>query len=89
MKIKENIKIKQIGDETILVSNEKDHVNFTRVISLNRSAEFLIKESLDKEFTVLDWAEKLSVRYGVDKSQAVSDVQALIDKLSNAGVLYE
>lgn len=89
MKIKENIKIKQIGDESILVSHDGENMNYTRVISLNKSAEFLITGSSDADFTVQDWAGRLTGRYGIDKTQAVADAQALADKLMQAGVIYE
>lgn len=89
MRIKENIKIKRIGDESILVSNDGENLNYTRVISLNQSAEFLITESFDNDFTVLEWADKLSGKYGINKAQAIADAQALAEKLIQAGVLYE
>lgn len=89
MKIKENIKIKQIAEDTILVSNDGENMNYTRVISLNKSAEFLVRESLDKDFTIEDWANKLTWRYGINKAQAITDAQALVEKLLQAGVLYE
>lgn len=89
MKIKEKIKIKKIGNETILVSNDGENMNFTRVISLNSSAEFLISESFSNHFTVTEWADKLSEKYGIDKTQALADAQALADKLIHAGVIYE
>lgn len=89
MRIKDNIKIKQIGDETILVSNDGENMNYTRVISLNKSAEFLVKESFDRDFEVEDWATRLTEKYDIDKTQALTDAQALADKLLQAGVLYE
>ncbi|MGJ7026466.1 PqqD family peptide modification chaperone [Petrimonas sulfuriphila] len=89
MKIKENIRIKQIGDESILVSHDGENMNYTRVISLNKSAEFLIAGSFGADFTVQGWAERLTGRYGIDKTQAVADAQVLADKLMKAGVIYE
>lgn len=88
MKIKEYIKIKQIGEESVLISNEGNNVDFTRVISLNKSAEFLIGGSFGKEITASDWADKLVEEYGIDKQRALSDAQALLDRLLEAGVLY-
>lgn len=89
MRIKENIKIKQIGDESILVSNDAGNINYTRVISLNKSAEFLIADSFGKDFTTREWAERLVDKYGIDTTQAMNDAQALVEKLLQAGVLYE
>ncbi len=89
MRIKENIKIKQIGNESILVSNDEGNMNYTRVISLNQSAKFLITESFDQDFTIEDWAERLTEKYGINKAQAIADSQALVEKLVQSGVLYE
>lgn len=89
MKLKENIRLKQIGDECILVSNDGSNLNYTRVISLNSTAEFLIQESFDNEFTKTDWVDRLVEKYGIDKLRAEADVEALIEKLTQARVIYE
>ena len=89
MKFKEHVNIKQIGDEAILVSNDAGNLNYTRVISLNESAEYLVRGSMDKNFTPQDWTDKLVEKYGIDKEQAADDVQALVDVLVQAGVLYK
>jgi hypothetical protein len=86
MKIKENIRIKQIGDDKILVYNDGNNLDYTRIISLNQSAAFLIEESMGKEFTVQEWAHRLSENYGIDETRALSDAQKLVDKLMQAGV---
>ena len=89
MQIKKNIRIKQIGDEKILVSNDGKNLDYTRIISLNQSAAFLIEESMEKEFTVQVWAHRLTDRYDIDYALALSDAQKVVDKLKQAGVLCE
>ncbi|MDD2289511.1 MAG: PqqD family protein [Bacteroidales bacterium] len=89
MKIKESIRIKQIGDEKILVSDNGNNLDYTRIISMNQSAAFLVEESMGKEFTVQEWAHRLTGRYGIDHAQALSDAQKVADKLMQAGVLCE
>ena len=89
MKIKENIKIKRIGEESILVCHDGGTLNYTRIVSLNKSAEFLISESFGRDFTLQDWAERLTGKYGISKAQAIADVQALVEKLIQAGVVDE
>ncbi len=88
MKLKPNIKIKQIGNDPIMLLNEEGSMNFTRIITLNKSAEYLICESLqDKEFTPATWAELLSLKYAIDNEQALTDAEALIEKLKAADVI--
>ena len=89
MQIKKNIRIKQIGDEKILVSNDGKNLDYTRIISLNQSAACLIEESMEKEFTVQEWAHRLTDRYDIDYALALSDAQKVVDKLKQAGVLCE
>ncbi|MCI5560160.1 MAG: PqqD family protein [Phocaeicola sp.] len=87
MRFKENISIKKIGTEAILVSNDAGNISYTRVISLNKSAEFLIANSLGKDFSTEEWAEKLVDKYQIDKSLALKDVQVLVEQLTQAGAL--
>ena len=89
MRIKENIRIRKIGDECIMVSTDGSNLNYTRVISLNKSAEFLVEEHLNKDFTAIEWADKLVAKYGINQAQAITDAQELVDKLLQANVLYE
>lgn len=89
MQIKEDIRIKQIGNESILVYNDGNNLDYTRIISMNQSAALLIGESMGKEFTVQHWAHRLAENYGIDKTRAMSDAQTLVDKLKQAGVLCE
>ncbi len=88
MKFKPTIQIKQIGDERVLVSNDTGNVNFTRVITLNQSAEFLISHSLsNKEFSPLIWKDMLVREYGISEEEALADAESLIEKLKEAAVI--
>lgn len=88
MRFRPHIKIKQIGGESVLVSNSGGNVNFTRVITLNESAEYLISRSLEnKEFTPTIWRDLLANKYGIDKELALADAEALIEKLKEADVI--
>jgi len=87
MKFKSNISIKRIGGEHVLVSNDKGHLNFTRIITLNESAEYLISRSLNKEFDSVGWRDLLIQKYGISNEQAHTDAEALIEKLKEADVL--
>ncbi|MDO5664999.1 MAG: PqqD family protein [Bacteroidia bacterium] len=88
MQFKSNIQIKQIGGESVLVSYDDREINYTRVITLNESAEYLISQSLDEKlFSPMIWRDLLSTKYGISKERALVDTLALIEKLKEADVL--
>ena len=81
MKLKDNLTIRKIGDEYMMVSESASSLDYTRVISLNKSAAYLVMEVEQKEFTQEEWVNLLIDKYNVDKERAETDVQVLIDKL--------
>ena len=89
MKLKENLTIRKIGDEYMMVSESGSGLDYTRVISLNKSAAYLVQEVDQKEFTKEEWISLLIDKYDVDKETAETDVQALIDKLAKEGLFDE
>lgn len=89
MKLKDNLTIRKIGDEYMMVSESGSGLDYTRVISLNKTAAYLVQEVQQKEFTKEEWVELLIDKYDVDKEKAETDVQALIDKLAKEGLFDE
>lgn len=88
MKLKPHLNPRKIGDEYMLPAGNGDSVDYTRVITFNPSAAYLL-EHTQGEFTVEEWAELLVQRYDIDKAQALNDVRALVDSLQKAGLLVE
>ncbi len=82
MKLKKNLTIRKIGDEYVMVSDSESGLDYTRVISLNESAAYLVEEVGQKEFTKEEWVVLLMNKYSVDREMAEADVQVLIDKFS-------
>lgn len=89
MKLKDNLTIRKIGDEYMMVSESGSGLDYTRVISLNKSAAYLVQEALQKEFTMEEWVTLLIDKYNIDKERAENDVKALIDKLAKEGLFDE
>ena len=89
MKLKENLTIRKIGDEYMMVSESGLGLDYTRVISLNKSAAYLVQKAEQKEFTHEEWVELLMEKYDVDKERAEADVQQLIEKLAQEGLFQE
>lgn len=87
MKIKENINIRKIGDEYLLILNDGKNADYTRVVSMNSSAAFLLQQTRNEEFTVEQWAEILVKKYGIDYDRASADAGVLVEKLCRAGVV--
>ena len=89
MKLKKNLTVRKIGDEYMMVSDSGSGLDYTRVISLNESAAYLVQEVNEKEFTKGEWIPLLLDKYNVDEEQATADVQKLIDKFSKEGLFDE
>lgn len=88
MKLKDNLTIRKIGDEYMMVCDSLSGLDYTRVIGLNKSAVYLVQETTDqKEFTHEQWVQLLMDKYDVGREQADADVQALIDKFKKEGLL--
>lgn len=87
MKLKDNLTIRKIGDEYMIVSESGSGLDYTRVISLNETAAYLVQEVHQKEFTQGQWVDLLMVKYKVDEDRAKLDVQMLVDKLTKEGLL--
>lgn len=89
MKLKDNLTIRKIGDEYMMVSESGSGLDYTRVISLNKTAAYLVQEVQQKEFTQEEWVQLLMDKYDVDSERAEADVQALIDKLAKEKLFQE
>jgi hypothetical protein len=87
MKIKENIKIRKIGNEKILIVNDGQKIDYTCVVSLNDSAAFLLETTGKDDFSTEKWAEWLVAEYGIDLDIALNDASALVNKLHEAGII--
>lgn len=89
MKLKDNLALRKIGDDYIIVSDSGSTLDYTRVVSLNDSAAYLI-QSVDRiTFTKEDLVELLTEKYDINKQTAEADVKKLLDKLLKEELLDE
>lgn len=89
MKIKDNLSVRKIGNEYMIVSDSDAGLDYTRVISLNETAAYLVEEVGKREFTKDEWIELLMNKYDVEREVAQADVQLLIDKFVKEGLFDE
>lgn len=81
MRLKENFTIRKVGDEYMMISDSGSSLDYTRVISLNSTAAYLIEETKQEDFTNEVWIALLTEKYDVEEDIAKSDVDLLIKKL--------
>ena len=88
MKLIKGIITEQIGNDYVAVATGEASRSFNGLIRNNRTADFLFKQlMLDKDEEQL--VEALLDKYNVTKDVAIRDVEILVSKLREAGLLDE
>lgn len=87
MRIKDQISLRKIADEYIMIVGSGDSLDYTQAVSLNDSAAYLIEQVQGRDFSAQDWVELLTERYEVDLKQAAADVEQLIQMLIQAEII--
>lgn len=87
MKVQENLFIRCIGDEYMMVCNTPEGMNYSNIVHLSESAAFLLENTGKKEFVVEDWVNLLMEHYEIDEKTAIKDVQELIEELQKIKVV--
>ena len=89
MKIKENLVLRRIGSEYIVIVPDKDSVDLTEVYALNETSAWIWEQVKNEEFTVETVTELIEERYDVDRETAMKDVIAMIDVFRTGGLITE
>ena len=87
MRIKDQISLRKIADEYIMIVGSEDSLDYTQAVSLNDSAAYLIEQVRDEDFTQEDWVDLLTERYDVSREQATADIELLVQMLKEASVI--
>lgn len=87
MKIKSNYKLRQIAGVPIIVKQGTRDVDFTHVISLNKSARFLYDFFLEKDFMVEDVANILESTFHISRERAESDAKIWVESMIECQVI--
>ena len=87
MKIKLNYKLRQIAGVPLIVKQGTRDVDFTHVISLNKSAKFLYEYFLDKDFTMEDVVNILKSTYHISQERAEADAKIWVDSMIECQVI--
>jgi len=89
MKIKDKLKIREIAGEKLVILERDQPVEFTRVMVLNKTSEWLWNQLCGAEFEAEQVAALLRSKYNVDESVARSDAQKWIETLKDNDIIDE
>ena len=89
MRIKENLVLRRIGNEHVIIVPGKDSVDLTEVYTLNETSVWIWEKLKTEDFTAEQIVNLLMSHYDVDREMAMSDVQEFIDILSQGGLIIQ
>lgn len=89
MKLREDLMLRHLGDEYVIIDPEQDMVDMSKVYTLNETAAFLWKELQGKEFNVQTVTEVLLNYYNVEYAVAEKDAQRLVHDFEKQGLLTD
>ena len=87
MKIKQGFELRTVCKENIIVAFGEEHIDFSKVISLNESAALMWRAVLGKDFSAEDMADALMQEYEVDRETALKDAQAMLQQWLEVGLI--
>ena len=88
MRVSQELILREIAGEHILVPVGETALRFQGMITLNESG-LLLWQKLQSGFTGEDLVEALLAEYQVERSQAQADVAAFLEKLSQVELLED
>lgn len=87
MKLKENLKLRKIGNKYMIVDTNNTNVNMVDVYTMNETAATLWNEFATKEFTQEEMVNTLLQEYDVTQEKATADVNSLLKEWSTMGLM--
>lgn len=87
MKLRNDLTLRQLGDEYIIVDPSQDMVDMSKVFTLNESAAFIWNELQGLDFTVEDIITLLLDTYEVSANRAATDAQNLLHNFEKQGLI--
>lgn len=87
MKLRNDLTLRQLGDEYIIVDPSQDMVDMSKVFTLNESAAFIWNELQGLDFTVEDVVTLLLETYEVPIDIATTDAEKLLQNFEKQGLI--
>ncbi len=89
MKLRADLKLRNIAGEYIIVDPGQDMVDLSKVFTLNESAVLVWEELLDKDFTVDTVVAILLANFEVEPELAREDAEKLLADFKSGGLIVE
>lgn len=87
MKTKKGFRLRNVCGEYIIVAEGIENIDFSRIISMNESSAYLWQKVEGTDFDNDKLVELLTAEYEVDEATAKADVENLVDKWLEAGII--
>ena len=86
MKIKENYVMREVAGQAIVIAVGEESERFKGMINLNRTGKEVWRY-LEKDMDLVEIVKKIVEKYDVDENTAMLDVENMINKLFQSGIL--
>lgn len=86
MKIKENYVMREVAGQAIVIAVGEESERFKGMINLNRTGKEVWRY-LEKDMDLVEIVKKIVEKYDVDENTAMQDVENMINKLFQSGIL--
>ena len=87
MKTKKGFRLRTVCGENIIVAEGIKNIDFSRIISMNEPSAYLWQKVQDQEFDEDLLTNLLLEEYEVDEATARRDVETLVQKWFEAGII--
>lgn len=89
MRQKENLVLRKIGKQYLIVDTGNGKADMSDVYCMNESAAMIWQKIGEKNYSVKELAEWLCSEYDVDMNVAVKDIEAQICEWTKFGLLEQ
>lgn len=89
MKQKKGFVMRNVCGDNVIVGEGLEQINFNKLLTLNDTATFLWKEAGKGDFTVSSLVEALTAEYEVDTETATADVERMVSKWIELGLVEQ
>ncbi|MCF0189437.1 MAG: PqqD family protein [Bacteroidaceae bacterium] len=87
MRIKPGFVLRDLCGEHLIVAEGIEHIDFSKVVTLNDSAAVLWNAAMGTDFTPESLSQALLDEYEIDAATALSDTRRIVSLWSEAGIV--
>jgi len=87
MKIKANLKLRNIAGENVVILQNREVSDMTKLLSLNATSKYLWEQLKGKEFEIKDVKKAILDQWDIEEKLANKDAQKWVDLLKENGVI--